>query len=297
MIRQVILLSTPYRLSYRNGQMIMEQEDTYRTIPVEDLGIVMVEHPQTVLTVPLLNVLATNNVAVIFCDQQHMPSSLLLPLVGNSTQSQTYRLQLEATEPCKKQIWKQLITAKIRNQASVLTLFGKDGTVLKTYSQTVRSGDTDNREGAAARLYWQTLMGRSFVRAREGECPNSWLNYGYSILRAATARALLMSGLLPVLGVFHHNRDNPFPLADDIMEPYRPFVDEVVYRIFTRSKTASPSAEAIPKTDLLNLMYADVSIGKETHPLQTALSLTTASVAAYLKGETTTLKLPELVLS
>ena len=191
----------------------------YVTRPIEDIGTVIIENQMVKITVPLLNELVKNNVAVIFCDNKQMPTSMLMGLDTNATQAESIKIQLNVSEPTKKQAWKQIIERKIRNQAAVL----------KSLYSNVKSGDADNREGIAAKIYWTKLFGTEFKRYREGDPPNNLLNYGYSILRAAMARALLGSGLLPNLGIFHRGRYNAFPLADDMMEPYRPYVDDIVF--------------------------------------------------------------------
>jgi len=221
MLKRALFFATPCSLKLRDGQLVFhtkEAPDIERLVPVEDIGVVVLEHPQTNVTLPLLNALSDNNVAVVFCGDDRMPNAMLLNLDSNRTQGEKYRSQIEASEPLKKNLWRQIVEAKIRNQAALLRKLGKDGDLLKPYYMNVRSGDADNREGIAAKVYWSELFGRTFVRAREGDVPNNLLNYGYTILRAAVARALMGSGLFPAFGLFHRNRYNAFPLADDLME-------------------------------------------------------------------------------
>ena len=230
MIKRTLVFSTPFCLSLKNSQMIIntrEMPDMKRSVPIEDIGCVVLEHQQTTVTLPLLNALSDNNAAVILCGENRMPNAMLLNLDSNSTQGESYRAQIDASEPLKKGLWRQVVEAKIRNQAALLDSLGRDGSRLKPLYMNVKSGDADNREGIAAKIYWSELFGRDFVRHRDGDSPNDMLNYGYSILRAAVARALMGSGLFPAFGIFHRNRYNAFPLADDIMEPYRPFVDQI----------------------------------------------------------------------
>ena len=240
MIKQTLFFTTPVLLSLKYNQIEIRYKDVEEVItrPIEDVGVVIVESQLVQFTVPLLNALADNNVAVVFCNAQCMPNTMLMPLESNAIQQEVYRLQTDASLPTKKRIWKEIIEHKIRNQAALLDLLGRDGSLLKPYYMNVLSGDSDNREGLAAKIYWQQMYGRSFNRSRNGESPNSWLNYGYAILRAAVARALLGSGLFPAFGLFHRNRYNAFPLADDVMEPYRPFVDYAVYQLFEDSPEA-----------------------------------------------------------
>lgn len=285
MIKQTLFFTTPVSLSLKYNQMVIRYKDVEEVItrPIEDVGVVIVENQMVHFTVPLLNALADNNVAVIFCNAQCMPNTMLMPLESNAIQQEVYRLQTEASLPTKKRIWKDIIEHKIRNQAALLDLLGRDGNLLKPYYMNVLSGDSDNREGVAAKIYWQQMYGRSFNRSRNGESPNSWLNYGYAILRAAVARALLGSGLFPAFGLFHRNRYNAFPLADDVMEPYRPFVDYAVYRIFECSPEACLDKET--KQSLVRVLWADVKMKDQIRPLQVTLSMTTASLVRALKDK------------
>ena len=240
MLKRTLFFSTPYCLSLRNGQMIIhtrEAPDQRKSIPIEDIGFVVLEDQQTSITLPLLNALSDNNVAVILCGENRMPNAMLTNLDSNRTQGEHYRMQIAASEPLKKGLWKQIVETKIRNQAALLRKLGYDGDKLKPCYMNVKSADADNREGIAARIYWSELFGAEFYRSREGSPPNNLLNYGYTILRAAVARAIMGSGLFPAFGIFHRNRYNSFPLADDVMEPYRPYVDELVYQLYRNGNT------------------------------------------------------------
>lgn len=292
MIKQTIMLTTPVSLSLKDKQMVITFKDNKDTVsrPIEDIGFVIIENPMISITVPLLNELADNNVSVVFCDKKQMPKTMLMTLEGNTTQQESYKYQLEASTPTKKNVWKQLVECKIKNQALLLNKVGKNGGVLKQYYMNVKSGDADNREGSAAREYWSRIFDSEFKREREGIPPNNLLNYGYTILRAAVSRALIGSGLYPAFGVFHRNRYNAFPLADDVMEPYRPFVDEIVYHLYYDGAVSELDNQS--KGALLRLLFSDVKMGKVTRPLENALSLTTASLLRIYKGETDTLSLP-----
>ncbi len=294
MIKQTLMFTSPVALSLKYGQLVVKsiEDDKTLTRPVEDIGFVIIDNPMISLTIPLLNELAENNVAVIICDKKQMPQAMLQPLVGNTTLQESYKYQIEATAPLKKQMWKQLVEVKIKNQAALLDKVGKEGNLLKPFYSNVKSGDSDNREGAAARDYWTQLFENGFKREREGDSPNQLLNYGYTILRAAVARALVGSGLYPAFGIFHRNRYNAFPLADDVMEPYRPFVDEAVYSIYLDNESAVLDKNV--KSRLLRVLFADVKIGKMTRPLEVALSITTASLVKMFKGESQKLSLPLL---
>ena len=291
MIKQTLFFSTPVCLSLKNYQIVISWKDCDDKItrPIEDIGCIVLENQMISITLPLLNELVKNNVAVILCDNKMMPTSMLQNLDANTTQAESLKFQLAVTDPMKKQVWKQIIESKIKNQAAVLALAGKNKDILKPYYNNVKSGDSDNREGLAAKIYWNSLLGNSFKREREGCSPNSLLNYGYSILRAAVARALLGSGLLPNLGIFHKSRYNAFPLADDVMEPYRPFVDEIVYRLYGNGITELNKES---KSEIIRVLNSDVNIGKVKRPLQIALTITTASLVKYYSREIKKLSLP-----
>lgn len=292
MIKQTLMFSNPVSLSLKDNQMVITFRDNKDTVtrPIEDLGFVIIEHPMVNITIPLLNELAENNVSVVFCDKKQMPKTMLMTLEGNTTQQESYKYQMDASLPTKKNVWKQLVECKIKNQALLLNMLGKNGDVLKPYYMNVKSGDTDNREGAAAREYWSRIFDPGFKREREGPPPNNLLNYGYAILRAAVSRALIGTGLYPAFGVFHRSRYNAFPLADDVMEPYRPFVDEIVYHLYYDGAVTDLDSQS--KGKLLRLLFSDVKIGKVTRPLENALSITTASLLKVYKGETDKLSLP-----
>ncbi|MBR3976553.1 MAG: type II CRISPR-associated endonuclease Cas1 [Bacteroidaceae bacterium] len=294
MLKRTLFFTSPYILSLKNNQMIIktrEMPDMHKSIPVEDIGFVILEHQQTSVTLPLLNALSDNNVAVIICGNNYMPNAMLLSLESNTTQSEVLRMQIEASEPFKKNLWKQIVENKIRNQAALLNKLGKDGNLLKPYYSNVKSGDSDNREGIAAKLYWNELFGKDFIRTREGSNPNNLLNYGYTLLRAAVARALMGSGLLPAIGIFHRNKYNAFPLADDIMEPYRPYVDELVYTL--HSQGAEDLTKDV-KTEILKILFTDTKFGKITHPLEIGLTTTTASLAKCYNSNTKKILYPQL---
>lgn len=284
MLKRALFFSTPYRLSLKDNQLVVstkEMPDMKKTIPIEDIGYVVLEHQQTSITLPLLNALSDNNVAVIICGENRMPNAMLMNLDSNTTQGESYRQQIDASEPLKKNLWKQVVEAKIRNQAALLRKLGKDGDKLKPYYSNVKSGDSDNREGVAAKIYWRELFGEDFIRHREGVEPNALLNYGYTLLRAAVARALMGSGLLPAFGIFHRNRYNAFPLADDIMEPYRAYVDEIVYHMYVNGMT---ELDKDAKSQLLHVLFTDTEFDKVTRPLDIGLTITTASLAKCYAG-------------
>ena len=285
MLKRTLLFTSPVYLSLKDEQLVVCFKDTpddKRTIPIEDIGFVLIDNPMVSITMPLVNKLADNNIALIFCNEKSMPNAMLQNLDTHSLQCEILNKQIAIGEVLKKNLWKQTIEAKIKNQSKLLMKLGKDGNVLKPYYSNVKSGDADNREGAAARIYWMRLFGNDFVRDRNLPGINSLLNYGYTILRAATTRALMGAGLLPAIGIFHHNRSNAFPLADDIMEPYRPYVDEIVYGMFNDGMTELNQKS---KSSLLHVLFCDTHFSKVTRPLSIALTMTSASLVKCFSRE------------
>jgi len=258
------------------------EESAERLFPVEDVGFLILDSPRLTVTLPVLQHCLANNVAIIACDDRHRPAGLFLNLDGNTLQQELFETQTAAPLPLKKRLWKQTVEAKILNQARLLEKVGQRADRLHALANEVRSGDPDNRESAAATIYWKRLFGAipNFTRNSDGAFPNCVLNYGYTILRAATARALAGSGLLCTLGIHHGNRYNPFCLADDIMEPYRPWVDEVAFGITQRLGPVLPNELTREmKTELLSLLTCDTEIGEVRRPLMLALSQSSASLA------------------
>lgn len=292
MSKRTILFESPSRLHLKDLQLIAENQATgeMKRVPVEDLGVILIENQQVTITVPLLNALAKNNCSVIFCDDRHMPVSMLLTLDSNTIQAETYRLQVGMTDELRGSLWKRTVEMKIRNQAALLDKIGIDGGPVRACSLNVKPGDVSNREGVAAGLYWDAVFGADFVRCRFGRDANPLLNYGYTVLRAAMARAIMCSGLSPAFGLYHKNRYNAFPLADDLMEPYRPFVDDIVLGL-TREGTKALDKEA--KRSLLGVLVKDVRFDDVVRPLAVGMTLTTASLCRCLRGEDDRLKYPE----
>lgn len=270
------------------------------TKPIEDIGIVVLDCKQITITQGLLEALLENNSAVITCDNRSMPVGLMLPLCGNSVQSERFRDQIDASLPLKKQLWQQTIKAKIRNQAAVLTHWtSKETGCMRRWENDVKSGDPDNLEGRAAAYYWKTLFSdfdelKDFTRDRDGIYPNNLLNYGYAVLRAVVARALVSSGMLPTLGIHHHNRYNAYCLADDIMEPYRPYVDEIVFAIVQEFGGKEQNMTREIKAKLLSIPTTEVVINGKRSPLMVAASQTTASLYRCFNGELRRIAYPEM---
>lgn len=296
MIKRTLFFSNAVCLTLKNKQLLIQNKETHEesSVPIEDIGFAIIENNQTYISIPVINALTENNASVIFCNEKHLPFSMTLPLDCNSIQNQLFTAQIEATLPVKKKCWKEIIEQKIKNQALVLEKYNIDSIKLKEYSSQVKSGDTTNREAIAAKLYWDLLIDVDWVRTRDGEYPNNLLNYGYAILRAAMARALIGSGLLPTLGIHHHNKYDAYALADDIMEPYRPYIDDEVLE-YTKQ---NPECEEITiefKKKILNVLTRDVNIGKLTRPFMIALTITSSSLAKVFTGEAGKLSLPEFV--
>ena len=297
--------TNPAYLSLKDRQMVIRlpeveksdmpdvlKKESVRTIPVEDIGVVVFDNRQITITHGLLEALLENNCSVVTCDSRSMPVGLMLPLCGNTVQSERFRDQLDASVPLKKQLWQQTVKAKIDNQAAVLAACaGAETGCMRRWSADVRSGDPDNLEGRTAAYYWKSLFAgvpglSDFTRDRQGIPPNNLLNYGYAILRAVIARSLVSSGLLPTLGIHHHNRYNAYCLADDVMEPYRPLVDSLVFCIVNEYGGDMP--EDITKElkmRLLGIPVTDVRIGGKRSPLMVAATQTTASLYKCFTGE------------
>ncbi len=285
MIKRTLYFGNPAYLKTTNEQLVVEKkEESSISIPIEDIGILILDHQQITITQVLIAKLIANNVALITCNESHHPTGLLLNLDGHTLQSQKFKDQLNASEPLKKQLWQQTIECKILNQAKVLAFFRQENKYLLNLANNVKSGDSGNAEALAASYYWKRLFPDNFTRHREGEPPNNLLNYGYAILRAVVARSLVGSGLLPTLGIHHRNQYNAYCLADDIMEPYRPFVDYTVYQI-VRNNGKFLELGTHLKKELLTIPALDVIIEKVKSPLLNAVTRTTASLAKCFEGE------------
>ena len=309
MIKKTLYFGNPVYLSLRNSQLVLrlpeiEKNDTVsdsfkkeseRTIPIEDIGVIILDHKQITITHGLLELLLENNCAIITCDSSHLPVGLMLPLCGNTTQSERFREQIDASIPLKKQLWQQTIKSKIENQAFLLEDTRKViVNNMRIWANDVKSGDPDNYEARAAVYYWANLFPHisDFTRHREGVAPNALLNYGYAILRAIVAKSLVSSGLLPTLGIHHHNKYNAYCLADDIMEPYRPFVDKLIVEL-PENELMGENLTSELKMKLLSIPVLDVIINGKRSPLMIAVSQTTASLYKCFSGEVRKISYPE----
>jgi len=298
MIKRTLYFGNPAYLKTKDEQLVFEGPDTGETkqVPIEDIGVLIIDNQQITITQALIAKLLANNVALITCDNSHHPTGLLLNLDGNTLQSAKFTAQVEATAPLKKQLWQQTVSAKIDNQAAILDWLRVPVTNMKNWAKEVKSGDSENHEATAAAYYWKNIFPDhlQFRRERYGPPPNNLLNYGYAILRAVVARNLVASGLLPTLGIFHRNQYNAYCLADDIMEPYRPFVDRVVWDIVRMNGNYLELSPKM-KEQLLGIPAMDVKIRDEKSPLMVAVQKTTASLAKCFEGNLRKIDYPEFV--
>ncbi len=310
MIKRTLCFNNPAYLSLKNRQLVIKldfadnptltqemRNTAVTTVPIEDIGIVILDNQQITITQAVLNALLENNCAVITCDSRHMPSGLQMPLESNTLQSERFQDQIDVSLPLKKQLWQQTVQQKIYNQAMVL--HETNGTTVKNmlaWVGDVKSGDSDNLEARAAAYYWRNLFPDigDFSRDRDGIPPNNLLNYGYAILRAVIARSLVGSGLLPTLGIHHHNRYNAYCLADDIMEPYRPFVDKLVVDLSEKLGHYPEELTPALKRELLVIPVIDVTIGNQRSPLMIAASQTTSSLCKCFSGELRKISYPKM---
>lgn len=310
MIKRSLYFGNPAYLSLKLRQLVIRKpevkgdmpdfddvesfSDVVKTIPVEDIGLIVLDCPQITVTEGLLEALLENNCAVVTCDKSHLPVGLLLPLYGNKVQTERYAEQIAASLPLKKQLWQQTVQCKIRNQAAMLKyVTGVEARNMLIWADSVKSGDADNLEGRAAAFYWKTLFvdNPRFTRGDE-DIVNVMLNYGYAIVRAIVARALVGAGLIPTLGIHHHNRYDAYCLADDIMEPYRPYVDKLVVEVVEEGVPEEFDVDV--KRRLLELPVREVIIDDVRRPLMLAVSQTANSLRKCFSGELRKLVYPAM---
>lgn len=302
MIKRTLYFGNPAYVSVKNKQLSIKKidqesgEDVYLTIPIEDVGLVVADHPQVTFTHSVITSLQENNAVILWCGGNHMPVSMSLPIFANDTYTEKVRYQIEASEPLKKQLWKQTVSSKIQNQANHLKIMGKKSLLLDKMVPRITSGDPENYEGQAAAIYWQFLLSEFDVtRGRFEGGPNALFNYGYAILRAIIARNLVGSGCLPVLGIHHTNKYNPFCLADDIMEPYRPIVDHYVMEYIKKAPDHDGQLTMDDKAYLLQIPVIDVTIQGKQSPLMVGAQRTTASLVKCYQGTARKILYPELL--
>lgn len=299
MIKQTLAFLNPASLSLKNKQIVIDTESDcgIATRPIEDIGLLVIESHGVKMTSGLINALLDNNVAIVVCDELHLPHGLMLPLSGNTLSTERMQKQITASLPLRKQLWQQTVIAKIKNQSALLKKNGKtECGCMDQFAKKVRSGDPENLEARAAVYYWKNLFpdNPEFLRSNESDFINSYLNYGYAILRAVTARAIVGGGLIPQLGLFHSNKYDTFCLADDLMEPYRPFVDQLVIEMASNMQgTLRPIDKEIKRT-LLSIPTIDVRISRRRHPLMIGVAHTVSSLLKCYEGRSRTLYFPDL---
>lgn len=296
MLKRTIYIGSPSYLKLKDNQLKIEDTITKEvkgSVSVEDMGFLVLDHYQITMSHQLILALQQNNVAIISCDESHLPLGLMLPMSGHVLHSERLKHQINISEPLRKQLWKQTVEAKIFQQKALLSKLGFVEEPMQNYLTNVKSGDTTNMEGIAAQYYWKQLFD-NFTRERDGDVPNNFLNFGYAILRSMVARALVSSGLNPTIGIFHRNKYNPYCLADDIMEPYRPYVDELVLEWINKPfRPTEMNKEA--KAHLLSIATKDVMMDGLKRPLLVALSSTTSSLYKCMTGEQRMIRFPEMV--
>lgn len=298
-MKQTILIQNPAYVKTKYKQLTIMEPKTQKvlgSIPCEDIGFLILEHPQITISLQVIQELQDHKVAIVSCDKFHMPQGLMLPFSGHTQMQAHLKLQIQSSESLKKQLWKQTVEAKINNQMNVLQILNKPYGQMEDYYNEVKSGDSTNKEGQAANFYWKHLL-NNFNRDRYGESPNQFLNYGYSVLRSAVARALVGSGLNPSIGLFHKNKYNAYCLADDIMEPYRPYVDYLVYDMPASLRSEEPSLTPQTKQKLLQLYSVDIHINGKIKPLLEALKTTSSSLVQCLNQNKRKLIYPEFYVS
>ncbi|WP_308603826.1 type II CRISPR-associated endonuclease Cas1 [uncultured Fibrobacter sp.] len=298
MLKRTLYFGNAAYLSFKDNQLVVKTPDgTVKTAAIEDVGFVILDNSQITLSNVLLSALLENNCAVISCDRTHLPNGLFLPLSSNTLQSERFQAQINASLPLKKQLWQQTVQQKILNQAKVLQLKrNQPAKNMIAWANAVRSGDVENREAVAAAYYWKELFPHieNFTRDRYGVPPNNLLNYGYAILRGVVDRSLVASGLLPTLGIHHHNRYNAYCLADDMMEPYRPIVDKLIIEILDGIEEYPQQLTKEHKIALLKIPVLDVWIDGKRSPLMNAVSTTTTSLFRCYAGELRKVVYPEV---
>jgi len=289
--RIVAVTERASRLALRARQLVIEREGLpAASVPIEDMALLIVDQPAVTYTHPLMVALAEAKVATLFCGADHLPAALMLPLAGHGLLVERQRAQLAAPLPLQKRLWQRMVRVKLLQQAATLRRATGTDLGLPALAERVRSGDPDNLEAQGAQRYWPALFGRDFRRDRAAADQNLWLNYGYAVLRAAVARAVVAAGLLPSIGVFHHNRADAFALASDLMESYRPLVDRAVWEC---REAAAMGLDRAAKTRLLTVLNETVALDGQGLPVTLAIERSAASLArAFAERRASLLLLP-----
>lgn len=292
MIKKSILIENKTSITAKNLQLIIKSEIRESTIPIEDIGFLVLDNQEIYISLPAMNLLIENNTSVIICNNNHLPNGMFLNLNSHHIQQEIFKNQINASLPLKKQLWQHTIVEKITNQGILLEKITGNKNAFEFLASKVLSGDSSNMEGVAAQQYWKSFFEVDFKRERFGDYPNNFLNYGYAILRAATARALSGSGLLNTLGIHHKSKYNAFALADDIMEPFRPIVDEKVFELMQNYD--EQELNTVLKSELLQILTRTVYFKEEKSPLMVALQKTASSLQQCFMGKRKKIKYPKL---
>jgi CRISPR-associated protein Cas1 len=295
MIKRTLYFGNPCYLRKKQDQLTIDYPDEgldSKTVPIEDIGVIVLDNPRIAITQGLLSAVSENNAVIINCNSKHLPFSLMLPTAANHAYTEKLRYQLESSKPLRKNLWQQTVSAKIKNQSALLGSWNINTDNMKYWAAQVKSGDPENMEARAAAYYWDKYL-EGFRRHRFGDPPNNLLNYGYAILRAVVARSLVASGFLPALGIHHRNKYNPFCLADDVMEPFRPMVDKLVLEICEKEEEIEELTPEI-KRSLLSIPILDIFIDGQKSPLMVGVQRTTASLMQCFEGTTRKIVYPNM---
>lgn len=292
MIKRIIEVSNPYKLSlHLNNLIVSNEKEEIGRVPLEDVAILILDHAYVSYTLQLMQACLKENIIVIFCNEKHLPAAILLPFEAHTTQAEIYQRQFAVKEPTKKQLWQKVIQGKLKAQADVILAYHGNATTIQRMIAQVKSGDTSQREGAAAKYYWKELFGKSFKRDPELDGINAFLNYGYAVIRAAVARCIVGTGLHPSLGIHHHNKYNAFQLADDLMEPLRPLIDRIVKRYELENE--SFELNQTTKGVLLSVLTDELNYQKKHFPFLVAVQHYVTNAKRFLFQETKTIAIPE----
>ena len=283
-----VFVSKEAKIYVKNNQLCLENGGNKTDFPLEDVNSVMIENLNTVISTYTLSAFAENGILCFICNQNHLPNGVVLPFFNHYQTLLQYNSQKELPKPLQKQLWKSIIENKIKNQDYVLGTIEKKG-LLKPLYETVLSGDSTNNEAKASLIYFKEVFGEDFLRRDESNEVNAFLNYGYSIVRSFIARSIASHGLMPFLGVFHHNQYNQFNLADDLIEPFRPIVDLYVVNNNSKQLTSKEKAK------LLNLINYNVIVDGQRQALSYAIEIYVQSYAKSIKEGKNLLK--EIVLT
>ncbi|MCX7656273.1 MAG: type II CRISPR-associated endonuclease Cas1 [Treponemataceae bacterium] len=285
-----------YIAKHQGSLIIKDRTGPQGSVPIDDVGVMMISAYGATMTKEVLVCLAERGAITVLCDSHCMPSAVVIPTAPNFEMPLRVKAQVEARLPLKKRLWQAIVIAKLVHQGRVLESVGKQVIARKLYhlSREVESGDIHNREAVGARFYWKNLFGEQFSRTKDGPWPNSALNYGYSILRSAVLRAIYGVGLLPLFSIHHENATNPFPLADDLMEPYRPVVDFLVYtEVLPQYSELSPDVKRI----ISQIVWADLFIKNKNTPMYQGIEQMCYSLVQSYKGKKCYLEIPEFRIS